>query len=776
MTAMQQLPAALAAMGNYRQFIVYMSQPSRTRPGKIDKFPCDYRTGHVADAHDPNIWTDHVTAIAAAARLGVGYGLGFVFTESDPFWFLDLDNCLLPDGTDWTPVAKSLCSALSGCAVEVSQSMRGLHVFGSGPVPAHACKNLTWGMELYHSGRFVALTGHGAVGDCAFDASAVMSGVVAAYFAPGATTGDDAMWTTEPDPEWCGPTDDGELIRRALRSRSVGAAFGARASFADLWNADVAVLGKCYPDEVRAYDASSADAALAQHLAFWAGKDCARVERLMRQSQLARDKWEREDYLPRTIIGAVSRQMEVFVDEAMRRRVQIEQAVSIGEGSDVIRLAGEMSLDAMLPRFVFIQDGQQVVDLNHAQHVSALADWKAAMKASVTSIEVKDKWNVDGSPVTKCYETTALWEKSVYRQVAMTVTFKAGEKRVTRDPETKEALNTWSPIVRTGPVGDPSLFLEHINYLFGVDAERFLDWLAHIEQHPGELPHHGWLHISDTHGTGRNWIASVVARLWPGYAAINFDLGGMLHSGFNGRLSSKLIAVVDEIREGGTNAKWENAETMKRTMTEEHRTINPKYGRQRVEFNACRWLIFSNHIGALTLDDNDRRFNVVRNEAQAKGASYYSRLYAALKDHAFIVGVADMLAKRDLSEFNPGAHAVMNEAKEAVVDASRSDADKVLLDLVKCWPCDVITSSTLGELITGQVSGTLTRAHGHALARAGIKMYHAKIRVGASVGRISILRNADKWKDAHADMIKAELAKAPQIPFGGAKAFLENLT
>ena len=73
---MRELPTALAAMGAYRQFIVYVSQPSRTRPGKTDKFPADFRSGRVVSAHDPAYWTDHQTAIAAAALAGplLAYG------------------------------------------------------------------------------------------------------------------------------------------------------------------------------------------------------------------------------------------------------------------------------------------------------------------------------------------------------------------------------------------------------------------------------------------------------------------------------------------------------------------------------------------------------------------------------------------------------------------------------------------------------------------------------------------------------------------------------
>ena len=590
-------------------------------------------------------------------------------------------------------------------------------------------------------------------------------------------------WTEEPAAEWRGPTDDEELLRRAIGSKSASAAFGSRASFADLWHADPVALTRAYPAAGRVdgtpYDASQADAALAQHLAFWTGKDCERIKRLMDRSALARDKWNREDYLPRTILGAVGRQFEVFVDEAARRREQIEEAMRIGEGSDEIRLAGTITLDEMLPRFVFIQDGQQVVDLQQPQHVAALGDWKATFKASTTTLEVKGQFNFDGTPKTKTYETAALWEKNPKRQIAHAVTFKAGGRRVTADPKGREALNTWSPVDRSVPPGDASLFLEHVGYLFGDDAPRFLDWLAHIEQRPGELPHHGWVHISDTHGTGRNWLAGVVARLWPGYGAINFDLSGMLRTGFNDRLSSKLIAVVDEIREGGNDAKWDNAETMKRVITEEYRTINPKFGRIREEFNACRWLIFSNHISALTLDEHDRRFNVVHNEAPPRAPDYYARLYASLKEPAFIAGVAHLLRTRDLSSFNPGAHAAMNAAKEAVVAASRSEADEALVELVKHWPVDVIHTSTLGELITGQLGGKVTRGHMHALERRGIKPYKSLIKLEGAPVRVSILRNIARWKDADPAHIRAELGRGPtpqHLPLGGARAYLDNLT
>jgi primase-polymerase (primpol)-like protein len=164
---MHALPEALAPMAAYRQFIVYTIVPHPTKPGKTNKFPCDFRTGRVVSAHDSDIWTDAGTAIAAAAQLNAQggphpFGVGFTLTHADPFWFLDIDGAY--DGQAWSPLATALCQAFPGAAIEVSSSGRGLHIFGTGHVPPHKTKNSALGLEFYNSGRFVALTGTNAVG------------------------------------------------------------------------------------------------------------------------------------------------------------------------------------------------------------------------------------------------------------------------------------------------------------------------------------------------------------------------------------------------------------------------------------------------------------------------------------------------------------------------------------------------------------------------------------------------------------------------------------
>lgn len=160
---MLTLPAPLAALAEEPTFCLYKTAPSATKPGKLDKRPCNYR-GEVADANDPRNHMSAELACQWAAHYGPPYGVAKVFPPGGRFFFIDIDNCLQDDG-QWSPLAQTLMQRLAGCAVEVSASGRGLHIFGRGPVPEHGCRNTALGLELYTEGRFVALTGTGAVGD-----------------------------------------------------------------------------------------------------------------------------------------------------------------------------------------------------------------------------------------------------------------------------------------------------------------------------------------------------------------------------------------------------------------------------------------------------------------------------------------------------------------------------------------------------------------------------------------------------------------------------------
>jgi hypothetical protein len=319
------------------------------------------------------------------------------------------------------------------------------------------------------------------------------------------------------------------------------------------------------------------------------------------------------------------------------------------------------------------------------------------------------------------------------------------------------ALNMWSPPLRNTPPPDWAAraepFIYHVRWLWGDDAEPFLDWLAHIEQRPGELPHFGWVHISRIHGKGRNWISSILSRLWRGNVAASLDLMSVLEGGFNYRLSRCLLAIVDEINEGG-NQSYRHAQTLRQMVTAEVREINPKYGRRHIEYNTTRWLMFSNHTAAIPLGKDDRRFYVVDHVGPARDSEYYRRLYALLDDPLFLASVAAWLRSKDISSFNVGQRPPLTKAKEALISLSQSEEDSTLTELVANWPVDVITAAELGSRLG---YGALKRlAVRHALERAGVRRL-CKVRVSETPEMLYTLRNPECWSASAPEKLKAEI-------------------
>ena len=128
-------------------------------------------------------------------------------------------------------------------------------------------------------------------------------------------------------------------------------------------------------------------------------------------------------------------------------------------------------------------------------------------------------------------------------------------------------------------------------------------------------------------------------------------------------MSSKLLAVVDEIRGDARADQWEHSETLKQMVTAERRIVNNKYGSQVVEFNCCRFLLFSNSPAAIPLGKNDRRFEITIFECDPRPESDYGKLYGLLGNPAFINDVRVWRGRRDISRFNPGARARHSAAR-----------------------------------------------------------------------------------------------------------------
>lgn len=448
----------------------------------------------------------------------------------------------------------------------------------------------------------------------------------------------------------------------------------------------------------------------------------------------------------------------VDVAEETRRRLQQEENARLQQPETVSILPPSMSREEMLESMVWIASGEMVASVNDTTMFMTWKEFRQLTSASMTLSDERKK------PV----PTAVLWQQDPQRKTVITRTFHPGAGIFCRDPDGRPAINTWRPLERKEATAGISLFLDHVAYLFpdAVEREKFLDWLAHLEQKPGELPHYGWLHVANKTGTGRNWLASVLARVWRGYVAPNVDLPNLLDSQFNGQLAGRVLAIVDEIQAGVSENRYSHTNKLRSIVTAEYRDVNPKYGRQHREHNAMRWLVFSNHLNALPIDDTDRRWRIVHHEAEPRPQEVYATLYAALNDREFINAVAVFLAERDISSFNPGERPPMNAAKQSVIGAAKSMTQKNADRLVLSWPVDVITQGDIANVLSDGEESRFTPAMRRAMEEAGALQIDGPIKVHGKASRCWILRNKAKWlnADGKSQSREAQMARAGMPP------------
>ncbi len=601
---MDQLPEALRALKSYPQFMLYKLVPSTTRPGKTDKFPVSITTGDVVSAHDSQHWTDADTAVNLAKMYGSGYGVAFVLTENDPFFFIDIDDCLTPSG--WSDIATELCGRFAGAAVEVSQSGRGLHIIGSlaGGSPEHGCKNIPLGLECYTEARFIALTGSNAMGDAATLHDASLNTVVAQYFPIGeVVTGQE--WTTVAHPDSCPIEDDTRLIEKALKTESAASVFGSsgKASFKDLWTANEPALTAAYPDEVRSYDASSADSALAQHLAFWTGGNCERIERLMRQSALKRDKWDKHrSYMSRTIIGAVSRQKQFY---SVGKPIDIVRSddVVVSDGKAVRRTGSQFISNTQLEEYfagcVYVADVHKVIIPNGTLLKSEQFN---AMYGGYTFAldDMGDK------TTRKAWEAFTESQGYVFPK-ADKITFDPSVPygAITSDEESVKYVNVFKARVSAGKPGNVDVFINHIRKLYGADADILLDWIAVKVQNPGKCMLWAPVLIG-TYGNGKTTISDAVAQMI-GDKWCAIVQSSDVDNKFNGWVFGNVFAAINDFKVSDKN---DVMEILKPLVTDRKIAYQKKGADTDKCLNMLGIIITSNHLNAVVKTDSDRRYSI----------------------------------------------------------------------------------------------------------------------------------------------------------------------
>lgn len=680
--------------------------------GKTDKLPTDPRTGDVCNPHDSSRWVTYQVAAAT------GDPLAFVFTENDPFFLLDIDDCWDDSINAWsaesTLIAKSFLER--GAGAEVSNSGRGLHIIAScDPALGRLCKNKHrtasgLGLEFYTTGRFVLL-GRDWQGSVAVNCDDLITQIIPAR----------GIDPTDPlpdgrDPDWSGPEDDDELIARMLRSQG-GAArvFGDRASIADLWNADR--LDRFFPASERqddsTFDRSSADAALLNHLAFWTGKDAVRMDRLFRRSALMREKYEkRADYRTRSIVGAIRQCRGVL--SLSRGAVGVGQ-VSAGTEHQSTGSRGDQNHGEIQPSVPAPGQNTTSVDQPGQQfsETISLTDIGEYFRGCVY---IEDRVRVlcpDGAILNReqfrirygghlfqmsIYETRPTkcpWEAFTMNRGAdlpkvRTSVFRPEMLPMGITPD-GNAVNVWCPPAIDATEGDVSPFLDLLTRMLPDkrDQQILLSWMAFVVQNPGMQAR--WAPVlQGVEGNGKTFFMSCMQF------AVGEDYAHLpnpqdMEEKYNGYIENHLFIGVEEIHMEGRRSFMDRIKPMLTNRRVEVRVMGED---KRMVDNRTNWFFCTNHNDAIIKTTRDRRYAIfytAQQESEHLGrdgldGQYFPDLYAWAERGGY-GHIAWWLKHVQIpDEFNPAvqAHrAPRTSSERTAIELSRGPMEVEILNAIE---------------------------------------------------------------------------------------------
>ncbi|QHM08328.1 phage/plasmid primase, P4 family [Bacillus subtilis] len=389
---------------NAPQWILWRSEE---RNGKKTKVPYQI-DGSMAQSSNKRTWSTFATIMKFFNEQEYD-GIGFMFSKDDPFIGIDIDHCV-NDGV-LSPFAQEIIQTINSYT-EYSPSGEGVHIIAKGKLPLRGPgtgrKNIDKGLEVYRHGRYFTFTGN------SLDVSPVQerSEEIKTIFDKYLTEREEAKSVSARTQSG---SDMSNLSNKEIWERMFNSKNGK--SIQDLFNGQL-ING----------DHSSTDMALCNHLAFWTDKDAAKMDSMFRESNLFREKWDRQHsadgatYGEMTIAAAIYSTGPTISDLMEQKEQPYEVYFSQPQGSQVA-------------------DTEEIIDTPPVFHLTELGNAERLVYYHGKNIRYCNEldwliWN------------GKMWEEDSKRQIealtAQTLRAIYGEAKATEDGYRKKQLNDWA--------------------------------------------------------------------------------------------------------------------------------------------------------------------------------------------------------------------------------------------------------------------------------------------------------------------------------------------
>jgi hypothetical protein len=287
------------------------------------------------------------------------------------------------------------------------------------------------------------------------------------------------------------------------------------------------------------------------------------------------------------------------------------------------------------------------------------------------------------------------------------VVFLPGERQITqweREGRSGTYYNRWH--ARTFPLfpdvtdADVKPWLDHVAYLVPDKKERseLLDFFAHLLQKRGTKVRWAPL-IIGKQGTGKDlMIKPIVSYLAHNARSVKPET---LTAKFTDFYESELL-VVQELKKNSTqaNSTYNRIKTLIAGDAEDMLYVEKKFQAPYNIPNVLNMIFFSNHVDALEIDPDDRRFFVLLSEADKRDPSYYQRLAVDFYgNNSGWLKVASWLLKRDISKFNASQPPMQTDGKALLIDAQRSTVSRAIEEALTTGPYKDRVAVTASEIV-----------------------------------------------------------------------------
>ena len=280
----------------------------------------------------------------------------------------------------------------------------------------------------------------------------------------------------------------------------------------------------------------------------------------------------------------------------------------------------------------------------------------------------------------------------------------------------KNTFNLWNDFpIKSIPLdndADTSLLHFHIKTLLKEDEkdiEWFLNWLAHIVQFPHKKTEVAVILYGKIVGTGKSLIAEeFLKKIIGDNKMITTCRTDKIFGKFT-NTQGKLLCVLNEASGKET---FELNEIIKESIT--GKTIEmEKKGVDALRIrDYLNYIITTNNLNCIKLEEGDRRFMVFNTSSKMKGdVEYFNNLASALDDDVIMRKFYEELMNRDLSKFNPSRDRQNNK----IMDIMKEHNVDVILEFITYWKEEADD--------TNECSMIKSRMKGMDLYRAFVRYY-----------------------------------------------------